>query len=183
VLAISAVGLSGRLASWPAPAGGRVTFHRILRPEYFDQTHQGPRTLDLPVLDDERSPPPWEVEAHQAAVQRRLDEYWAWARRQWEEEGAIIRTTGEGYLLLSGGLVSLTKAVLDWGLSHTGDPLFLKRTPDEVAAYLEAKGEVPHRPIHPDVRAELARIRSILGDEGFDTLTGVDTAMRTSRPR
>jgi len=93
-------------------------------------------------------------------------------------EGAIVRTTGEGYLLLSSGLVSLTRAVLDWGLSHTEDPLFLKRTPDEVAAYLEAKGEVPRRPIHPDARAELARIRSLLGDEGFDARIGLLPAMR-----
>jgi len=154
---------------------------QILGPEcFYDQERdtKATRTLDLPVLDDQRPPPPREVEAHQAAVQKRLDEHWAWARRRWEDEGAIVRTTGEGYLLLSSGPVSLTKAVLDWGLSHTEDPLFLKRTPDEVAAYLEAKGEVPHRPIHPDARAELARIRSILGDEGFDALAGLLPAMR-----
>jgi len=154
---------------------------QLLGPEcFYDQERdtRATRTLDLPVLDDQRPPPLPEVEAHKAAAQRRLDEYWAWAKRRWEEEGAIIRITGEGYLLLSSSSVLLTRAVLDWGLSHTEDPLFLRRAPDEVAAYLEAKGEVPRRPIHPEARAELARIRSILGDEGFDALTGLLPAMR-----
>jgi hypothetical protein len=154
---------------------------QILGPEcFYDHERDTKATLviDLPVLDDQPSQPNRDSASHQATIQKRLDEYWTWAKRRWEEEGAIIRTTGEGYLLLSSGSVPLTKAVLNWGLSHTGDPLFLKRTPDEVAAYLEAKGEVPRRYIHPDARAELARIRSILGDEGFDALTGSLPAMR-----
>jgi len=152
-----------------------------LGPEcFYDQEHdtRATRVIHLPALDGESKRVDRGSASRKKAIQKRLLEYWTWARRRWEEEGAIVRTTRQGYLLLSGGSGPLTKAVLDWGLSHTEDPLFLRRTPDQVARYLEARGEVPRRPIHPDARAELARIRSTLGDEGFDALIGLLPAMR-----
>jgi len=112
---------------------------------------------------------------YEAAKRQKLDEYWAWARRRWDEAGVVYRSTGRGYLLLADEASRLTRAVLEWAHSHVEDPLFLKRTPDEVAQYLQKSGEAVSAARRGkkgraprQARAEIDRLRSAIGEATFD---------------
>ncbi len=86
-------------------------------------------------------------EARQAAVEKKLEEYWDWAfRLQREASGDRFTMAGSAYLVTESPLRveaidALIRAVLDWGYASTTSPVFLKRSPSEVALYLLAKSE------------------------------------------
>jgi Pre-toxin TG len=79
-----------------------------------------------------------------AAVELKLDEFFTWALRRWEESSMRFRSVGREYLMTEHPLRqqtqdALTAAVLDWAFTHTQDPDFLSKSPSEVAVYLLAK--------------------------------------------
>jgi len=92
----------------------------------------------------EKAQEEWEEEARWAAVERKLDEYDAWAQQVRSASGPRFRRVGREYLLTESflrekSLEVLAAAVLDWAWTHTGDPDFLRKSPSEVALYLLAK--------------------------------------------
>jgi hypothetical protein len=85
-----------------------------------------------------------EEQARWEAVERKLDEYDAWAQQVRSASGPRFRSVGREYLLTESflrekSLEVLAAAVLDWAWTHTGDPDFLHKSPSEVALYLLAK--------------------------------------------
>ncbi len=85
-----------------------------------------------------------EEEARWAAVERKLDEYDAWAQQVRSASGPRFQRAGREYLLTESylrekSLELLAAAVLDWAWTHTSDPDFLRKSPSEVALYLLAK--------------------------------------------
>ncbi|MFP2925945.1 hypothetical protein ACLESO_12150 [Pyxidicoccus sp. 3LG] len=86
-----------------------------------------------------------EAEARDRAVEAKLEEYWRWARArsQWLAS-RHFRKAGREWLvtespLYEGAQDALTSAVLAWAYSHTQDPDFPRKSPQEVAVYLLAK--------------------------------------------
>ncbi|HVG63308.1 MAG TPA: hypothetical protein VNA24_32385 [Hyalangium sp.] len=82
-----------------------------------------------------------------AAVELKLDEFFNWALRRWEESSIRFRSVGREYLITEHPLRqqtqdALTAAVLDWAFTHTQDPDFLSKSPSEVAVYLLRKNSV-----------------------------------------
>jgi hypothetical protein len=81
------------------------------------------------------------------AVEAKLDEFFTWALRRWDEGSVRFRSVGREYLMTEHPLRqqtqdALTAAVLDWAFTHTQDPDFLSKSPSEVAVYLLAKNSV-----------------------------------------
>jgi len=81
------------------------------------------------------------------AVEAKLDEFFNWALRRWEESSVRFRSVGREYLMTEHPLRqqtqdALTAAVLDWAFTHTQDPDFLRKSPSEVAVYLLMKNSV-----------------------------------------
>ncbi len=77
------------------------------------------------------------------AVQRKLAEYETWGRKLLDTYAPPPRRLAPGYLLSESplrehSLRALGNATLAWAYSHTEDPDFLRRTPEEVALYLLA---------------------------------------------
>jgi hypothetical protein len=77
------------------------------------------------------------------AVQRKLAEYEQWGMKLLDTYVPPPRRLAPGYLLSESplrehSLRALGSATLAWAYSHTQDPDFLERTPDEVALYLLA---------------------------------------------
>ncbi len=146
---------------------------RHIGPEcFYDRKRKtkATRVLPLPRLESNEPKPTQPPKPSPPAVKKKLAEHWAWAKKRWEEEGSIVRKTGKGYVLLAKGSSALTQAVLNWAHQHTDDPLFLKRSPDEVAMYLQAKHEALTHPPSLDPQLELTRIRSTLGESSFRRL-------------
>jgi hypothetical protein len=88
-----------------------------------------------------------EEEERAAAVELKLDEFFNWALRRWEESSVRFRRVGHEYLMTEHPLRqqtqdALTAAVLDWAFTHTQDPDFLSKSPSEVAVYLLRKNSV-----------------------------------------
>ncbi|HVG57952.1 MAG TPA: hypothetical protein VNA24_05315 [Hyalangium sp.] len=88
-----------------------------------------------------------EEEERAAAVELKLDEFFNWALRRWEESSVRFRRVGREYLMTEHPLRqqtqdALTAAVLDWAFTHTQDPDFLSKSPSEVAVYLLRKNSV-----------------------------------------
>jgi hypothetical protein len=88
-----------------------------------------------------------EEEERAAAVEVKLDEFFNWALRRWEESSVRFRRVGREYLMTEHPLRqqtqdALTTAVLDWAFTHTQDPDFLSKSPSEVAVYLLRKNSV-----------------------------------------
>jgi len=88
-----------------------------------------------------------EDEERAAAVELKLDEFFTWALRRWEESSIRFRSVGREYLMTEHPLRqqtqdALTAAVLDWAFTHTQDPDFLSKSPSEVAVYLLRKNSV-----------------------------------------
>jgi hypothetical protein len=88
-----------------------------------------------------------EEEERAAAVEVKLDEFFAWAMRRWGESAIRFRSVGREYLMTEHPLRqqtqdALTAAVLDWAFTHTQDPDFLSKSPSEVAVYLLMKNSV-----------------------------------------
>jgi hypothetical protein len=86
-------------------------------------------------------------EERAAAVEVKLDEFFNWALRRWEESSIRFRSVGREYLMTEHPLRqqtqdALTAAVLDWAFTHTQDPDFLSKSPSEVAVYLLMKNSV-----------------------------------------
>jgi hypothetical protein len=86
-------------------------------------------------------------EERAAAVELKLDEFFNWALRRWEESSVRFRRVGREYLMTEHPLRqqtqdALTAAVLDWAFTHTQDPDFLSKSPSEVAVYLLRKNSV-----------------------------------------
>jgi hypothetical protein len=83
--------------------------------------------------------------ARDAAVERKLEEYWQWAReRSRLLAGRHFRKAGRQWLVTEspvyeGAQDALTQAVLGWAHGHTQDPDYLRKSPQEVAVYLLAK--------------------------------------------
>jgi hypothetical protein len=79
-----------------------------------------------------------EERARWAAVERKLDEYDAWAQQVRSASGPRFQRAGREYLLTESflrekSLEVLAAAVLDWAWTHTSDPDFLRKSPSEVA--------------------------------------------------
>jgi len=123
--------------------------------------------------------------ARDAAVNAKLDEYWEWAKKRWNEAGVVFRSLGPAYLLTESPLRgeamnALTSAVLEWAYAHTDDPAFLTRSPDEVAVYLQKISPVLATIIRVGEEArptveyfpELDRTRYTLGELAVETLVG-----------
>ncbi|WP_224240571.1 hypothetical protein [Hyalangium gracile] len=86
-------------------------------------------------------------QARAIAVEARLDEFLDWAERRWARSAVRFRSVGREYLMTENPLRqqtedALTAAVLDWAFTHTQDPDFLSRSPNEVAVYVLAKNSV-----------------------------------------
>ncbi|WP_224249242.1 hypothetical protein [Hyalangium gracile] len=82
--------------------------------------------------------------ARWSAVEKKLDEYDAWAQQVRSASGSRFRRVGREYLLTESflrekSLEVLAAAVLDWAWTHTDDPDFLRKSPSEVGLYLLAK--------------------------------------------
>ncbi len=83
--------------------------------------------------------------ARDAAVERKLEEYWQWARaRSRLLAGRHFRKAGRQWLVTEspvyeGAQDALTEAVLAWAYAHTQDPDYLRKSPQEVAVYLLAR--------------------------------------------
>lgn len=120
-----------------------------------------------------------------AAVEKKLDEYWAWAMGRWKEAGVVFRSVGRAYLLTESplrktGMNTLTSAVLSWAYANTVDPDFLKKSPDEVAEYLLAKDPYLFKVVELGKAAtprleyfpELDRTRYTLGEIATETIVG-----------
>ncbi|HVG57991.1 MAG TPA: hypothetical protein VNA24_05510, partial [Hyalangium sp.] len=81
----------------------------------------------------------------QAAVDAKLEEFFDWAERRWAEAAQErVRLIAPRHLLTehplrTQSLDALTGAVLDWALTHSQDPDFLRKNPTEVALYLLAR--------------------------------------------
>jgi hypothetical protein len=80
-----------------------------------------------------------------AAVERKLEEYWQWARaRSRLLAGRHFRKAGREWLVTESPVYedaqdALTSAVLGWAYAHTQDPDYLRKSPQEVAVYLLAR--------------------------------------------
>ena len=80
-----------------------------------------------------------------AAVERKLEEYWQWARaRSRLLAGRHFRKAGREWLVTENPVYeeaqdALTSAVLGWAYAHTQDPDYLRKSPQEVAVYLLAR--------------------------------------------
>jgi hypothetical protein len=120
-----------------------------------------------------------------AAVEKKLDEYWKWARWRWAEAGVVFRSLGPAHLLTENplrkeGMNALTNAVLTWAHSNTEDPDFLKKSPWEIAEYLMARDPYLHAivQIGRDARPRLEyfpdmdRTRYTLGELATETIIG-----------
>lgn len=88
-----------------------------------------------------------EEQERAAAVELKLDEFFNWALRRWEESSIRFRRVGRDYLMTEHPLRqqtqdALTVAVLDWAFTHTQDPDFLSKSPNEVAVYLLMRNSV-----------------------------------------
>jgi hypothetical protein len=83
--------------------------------------------------------------ARQAAVDAKLEEFFDWAERRWAEAAQErVRLIAPRHLLTehplrTQSLDALTGAVLDWALTHSQDPDFVRKSPSEVALYLLAR--------------------------------------------
>lgn len=81
----------------------------------------------------------------QAAVDAKLEEFFDWAERRWAEAAQErVRLIAPRHLLTehplrTQSLDALTGAVLDWALTHSQDPDFVRKNPSEVALYLLAR--------------------------------------------
>lgn len=81
----------------------------------------------------------------QAAVEAKLDEFYAWAVARWNEAAQErVRLVAPRHLLTehplrTQSLEALAKAVLDWAYDHAQDEELLRRSPTEVALYLLAR--------------------------------------------
>jgi hypothetical protein len=81
----------------------------------------------------------------QAAVDAKLEEFFDWAERRWAEAAQErVRLIAPRHLLTehplrTQSLDALTGAVLDWALTHSQDPDFVRKSPSEVALYLLAR--------------------------------------------
>ncbi len=86
-----------------------------------------------------------EAAEHQAAVDAKLEEFFDWGELRWAEVARErVRAIDSRHLLTEHPLRtqsqdSLTAAVLDWALTHSRDPDFVRRNPSEVALYLLAR--------------------------------------------
>ncbi|MDY7231271.1 pre-toxin TG domain-containing protein [Hyalangium rubrum] len=85
-----------------------------------------------------------EEEARIAAVEAKLEEFLEWGNRRWARSSVRFRKVGREYLLTEHPLRrqsedALTAAVLDWAFTHTQDPDFPRKSPNEVAVYLLAR--------------------------------------------
>lgn len=86
-----------------------------------------------------------EAAERQAAVEAKLEEFLDWAERRWAETAQErVRLIAPRHLLTehplrTQSLDALTGAVLDWALTHSQDPDFVRKTPTEVALYLLAR--------------------------------------------
>jgi len=86
-----------------------------------------------------------EEERRQAAVEAKLDEFYAWAVARWEEAAQErVRLVAPRHLLTEHPLrtqsvEALAKAVLDWAYDHAQDEQLLRTNPTEVALYLLAR--------------------------------------------
>lgn len=122
---------------------------------------------------------------HSAAVQAKLDEYWKWARWRWRNAAKVFSNAGPAYLVTEHpmrevGMDFVTSAVLSWAYANTDDPDFLKRNPEEVRNYLEARD--PHvgamtqlaetAPPRVEYFPEFDRTRYTLGEVATETLFG-----------
>jgi len=110
----------------------------LLQPEAALEKAPSPLARYMELLAEERR-----REARWQAVQRKLAEYEAWGRTLLEAHLPPPRRVAPGYLLSESplreqSLLALGNATLAWAYSHTEDPDFLKRTPEEVALYLLA---------------------------------------------
>ncbi|HZI14812.1 MAG TPA: hypothetical protein VE153_30870 [Myxococcus sp.] len=80
-----------------------------------------------------------------AAVERKLEEYWQWARaRSRLLAGRHFRKAGREWLVTESPVYeaaqdAFTSAVLGWAYAHTQDPDYLRKSPQEVAVYLLAR--------------------------------------------
>jgi hypothetical protein len=81
----------------------------------------------------------------QAAVDAKLDEFYAWAVARWAEAAQErVRLVAPRHLLTehplrTQSLEALARAVLDWAYNHAQDEELLRRSPSEVALYLLAR--------------------------------------------
>ncbi|MCP3135931.1 hypothetical protein [Pyxidicoccus xibeiensis] len=86
-----------------------------------------------------------EAQARDGAVDAKLEEYWRWAEaRSRLLASRHFRKAGREWLvtespLYEGAQDALTSAVLAWAYSHTQDPDFPRKSPQEVAVYLLAR--------------------------------------------
>jgi hypothetical protein len=84
----------------------------------------------------------------QAAIDAKLEEFFDWGERRWAEAARErVRLIAPRHLLTehplrTQSLDALTGAVLDWALTHSQDPDFLRKSPSEVALYLLARRSV-----------------------------------------
>jgi len=109
-------------------------------------THTSPEQMYLR-LKAARQQRDREERARAAAVDAKLDEFFDWAMRRWAQSAVRFRSVGLEYLMTEHPLRqqtedALTAAVLDWAFTHTQDPGFLSKSPNEVAVYLLAKNSV-----------------------------------------
>ncbi|MFL5355771.1 hypothetical protein, partial [Archangium sp.] len=110
----------------------------LLQPEEVLEKAPSPLARYVALLREER-----QREERWRAVQRKLAEYEAWGRRLLDTYAPPPRRLAPGYSLSESplreqSLRALGNATLAWAYTHTEDPDFLRRTPEEVALYLLA---------------------------------------------
>jgi len=122
----------------------------------------------------------------QEAVERKLDEYWSWALQVQKEGAGKFSLAGRAYLVTESPLRAesidvLIRAILDWAHDNTDSPVFLRRSPGEVALYLLAKSDAlatvvalgQRAPAHLDYSPQLDRSPYTVEDVLLETLVGV----------
>lgn len=98
--------------------------------------------VDLKLAREQRER---EAAERQAAIDAKLEEFFGWGERRWAEAARErVRLIAPRHLLTehplrTQSLDALTGAVLDWALTHTQDPDFVRKNPTEVALYLLAR--------------------------------------------
>jgi len=85
-----------------------------------------------------------EAESLSAARDAKQEEYWRWALHLTDDLPPRFERVGPGYLateppLRESSRDTLVRAVLAWGDEHRNDPLYLQRSPSEVALFLLAE--------------------------------------------
>jgi hypothetical protein len=124
--------------------------------------------------------------ARKEAVERKLDEYWSWAFQVQKEGAGKFSSAGSAYLVTESPLRVesidvLIRAVLDWAYDNEDSPVFLRRSPSEVALYLLAKSDAlatvvalgQTAPAHLDYSPQFDRSLYTAGDAVLETVVGV----------